>query len=135
MVDSQGAKAYAYLNVTVNPLPKVSISVSSSTTDTGLPVVISGIVSGGTGPFNYSISISSIGILDYSNSLDYEFPAGQYNITITVYDSVGNKAQASISIIVNNLKISKYRCKYNRCLQCNNFRRNSAICKSFMVYQ
>ena len=42
--DSQGAKAYAYLNVTVNPLPKVSISVSSSTTDTGLPVVIFGIL-------------------------------------------------------------------------------------------
>ncbi|WMT52301.1 MAG: PKD domain-containing protein [Ferroplasma sp.] len=112
IVDSQGAKAYTYLNVTVNPLPKVSISVSSSTTDTGLPVAISGIVSGGTGPFNYSISVSSIGIVGYSSSLDYEFPSGQYNITITVYDADGNSAHASISIIVNSLPSVSITSKY-----------------------
>ena len=75
-------------------------------------MAISGIVSGGTGPYNYSISVSSIGIVGYSSSLDYEFPSGQYNITITVYDADGNSAHASISIIVNSLPSVSITSKY-----------------------
>ena len=61
IVDSQGAKAYAYMNVTVNEKPSISVSLSKTTTDTGIPVDISGIVSGGTGPFNVTVSVSGIG--------------------------------------------------------------------------
>ena len=112
IVDSQGAKAYAYLNVSVNPKPTISISLSKTTADTGIPVDISAIVSGGTGPFNYTVSVSGIGIIGYSNSMYYEFSPGDYNVTVTVYDSLGNHASAIVSIVVHPLPSVSIHAKY-----------------------
>ena len=112
IIDSQGAKAYAYMNITVNDKPSISISLSKTTTDSGIPVEISAIVSGGTGPFNYTISVSGIGIIGYSNSMYYEFSSGDYNVTVTVYDSLGNRASASISIVVNSYPSVLIHAKY-----------------------
>ena len=113
IIDSQGAKAYAYLNVTVNEKPSVSISVSKTTADAGIPVDISAEVSGGTGPFNYTISVSGIGIIGYSNSMYYEFSPGTYTVKVTVYDAEGNSASASISVVINGLPTVSIHSRYS----------------------
>ena len=63
IVDSQGSRAYAYLNVQVEPKPSVKISESISATDVGIPVHFSSSVAGGTPFFNYTWSVSGIGIV------------------------------------------------------------------------
>ncbi|KPV45767.1 hypothetical protein SE19_08285, partial [Acidiplasma aeolicum] len=72
----------------------------------------SAIISGGTGPYNYTISVSGIGIIGYSNSMDYEFSPGDFNISVSVYDSLGNHASATVSIIVHNLPSVSVHAKY-----------------------
>ncbi|MBX8640937.1 MAG: PKD domain-containing protein, partial [Thermoplasmata archaeon] len=104
IVDSQGSRAYAYLDITVDQLPSVTVTESRSATDAGIPVYFNASVSGGTPFFNYTWSISGIGFVGYQQSLVYAFSsAGYYNITVKISDGSGNSASASIEIRINAL--------------------------------
>ncbi len=102
--DSQGSKAYAYLNVQVEPKPSVKISETISATDVGVPVHFSSAVAGGTPFFNYTWSVSGIGVVGYEANLTYIFSQpGSYNVSLYVSDGSGNSASSSIGIRVNPL--------------------------------
>ena len=114
IIDSEGVKAHAYLNVTVNPLPKVSVSASASHTDIGNPIEFSSSVAGGTRPYNYTWDISSLGYVGYQESLTYEFSSpGTYNVSVIVYDSSGNKATSEISIVITSPPSVSIHSKYS----------------------
>jgi PKD repeat protein len=102
--DSQGSKAYAYLNVQVEPKPSVKISETISATDVGIPVHFSSAVAGGTPFFNYTWSVSGIGIVGYEANLTYIFSQpGSYNVSLYISDGSGNSASSSIGIRINTL--------------------------------
>ncbi|MBX8640828.1 MAG: PKD domain-containing protein [Thermoplasmata archaeon] len=104
IMDSQGSKAYAYLDITVEPLPLVTVSESRSTTDVGIPVYFNATTSGGTPFYNYTWSISGIGYVGYQQDMVYTFSlAGYYNVSVKVSDGSGNVAEASIEIRINAL--------------------------------
>ena len=112
--DSQGSKAYAYLNVTVQPLPKITISESIRSTDVGIPVIFNSSVSGGSPFYNYSWSIAGYGYVGYQQDLTYNFPSpGEYNVTVSVTDGSGNRASASMGIRVNGLPSVSIYPKYS----------------------
>jgi PKD repeat protein len=112
--DSQGAKTYAYLNVTVEPLPRVRISESLNATDVGIPVQFSSLISGGSPFFNFTWSISGIGIVGYQASLTYIFSQpGSYNVSLTVSDGSGNSASSSIGIRINPLPEATIHAQYS----------------------
>lgn len=112
--DSQGSKAYAYLNVTVQPLPKVRISESLSSTDVGIPVQFRSSISGGSPFFNYTWSITGIGIVGYQANLTYIFSQpGSYNASLTISDGSGNSASSSIGIRINPLPSVRIDAQYS----------------------
>ena len=111
--DSQGSKAYAYLDVQVEPLPRVKISESLNSTDVGIPVQFRSSISGGSPFFNYSWYISGIGIVGYQASLTYIFSQpGSYNVSLTVSDGSGNSASSSIGIRINPLPEATIHAQY-----------------------
>ncbi len=102
--DSQGSKAYAYLNVTVEPLPVIAVTESLSATDVGIPVTFNSSVSGGSPFFNYSWSIAGYGYVGFQRDLTYIFSSpGDYNVTASVTDGPGNRASVSVEIKVNSI--------------------------------
>ena len=114
IVDSQGAKAYAYMNVTIEPIPKVEISESLNSTDVGIPVQFTSSISGGSPFFNYSWSVSGIGIVGYQFSLTYIFSQpGYYNVSLYVSDGSGNSASSSIGIRINLLPHVRIDARYS----------------------
>ena len=101
--DSQGARAEAYLDISVVPTPKVSISLSKIVTDVGIPVRFNSSVSGGDPFFNYSWTVSGIGFVGYQQDMEYSFSqAGNYTVSVTVYDGSGNSATSSLNVRINN---------------------------------
>ena len=114
IVDTQGSKAYAYLNVQVEQKPSVKISESISTTDVGIPVRFTSSVTGGTPFFNYTWSVSGIGIVGYQASLTYIFSQpGSYNVSLSVTDGSGNSASSSIGIRINSLPQARISPEYS----------------------
>ncbi len=101
--DSQGAKAETFLDISVVPLPRVAVQLSRSITDAGIPVDFNSSVTGGEPFYNFSWSISGIGFVGYQQDIHYTFAqAGNYTVTVTVYDGSGNSASNSLSIEVHN---------------------------------
>ncbi len=101
--DSQGARAEAYLDISVVPTPKVSISLSKIVTDVGIPVRFNSSVSGGDPFFNYSWTVSGIGFVGYQQDMEYSFSqAGNYTVSVTIYDGSGNSAASSLNVRIND---------------------------------
>ncbi len=112
--DSQGSKAYAYLNITVEPLPKIEVSESMNSTDVGVPVEFRSSIAGGSPFFNYSWSVSGYGYVGFQRSLTYIFSKpGVYNVTVSVIDGSGNGASSSVSITINPLPQVKIDAEYS----------------------
>ncbi|PYB68294.1 hypothetical protein DMB44_04415 [Thermoplasma sp. Kam2015] len=112
--DSQGSKAYAYLDVQVEPKPSVKASESISSTDVGIPVRFTSSLTGGTPFFNYTWSVSGIGIVWYQASLTYIFSQpGSYNVSLSVTDGSGNRASSSIGIRINPLPHARILPEYS----------------------
>ena len=112
--DSQGSKAYAYLDVQVEPKPSVKVSESISATDVGIPVQFKSSVTGGTPFFNYTWSVSGIGIVGYQANLTYIFSQpGSYNVTLSISDGSGNSATSSIGIRINSLPQARISPEYS----------------------
>ena len=102
--DSQGSKAYAYLNITVENLPKIALTESKQATDVGIPIYFNSSISGGTPFFNYTWTISGIGFVGYQENLEYSFSSpGKYNVTLQIYDGSGNSASSSIEITISSI--------------------------------
>jgi PKD repeat protein len=99
--DSAAAGVKRFGNVTVNPLPAASASASAAATDVGIPVGMSGTVSGGTAPLAYAWNFG-----DESSSTalrpnhTYGRP-GKFTVTFTATDPYAPPSSASIVIIVN----------------------------------
>ena len=123
ITDSLGMKTYAYETITVNPEIRIT-GGSNIITTTGIQIssdtftaqfgTASG--SGGTGNYTFAISGDSTTIfaVDTSNyvssatpSIKFRFkvlasaPAGIYNETVTITDSVGESATVAIQVTVN----------------------------------
>lgn len=114
IIDSQGSKAYAYLNVTVEPKPVISISSSTDSTDVGNSISFTSSVSGGSPFFNYTWRISSLGFVGYQQDLTYEFSnSGTYNVTVQITDGSGNTASASITITIHSLPNVSIKAEYS----------------------
>lgn len=114
IVDSQGDKAHAYLNVTVEPKPTITISSSSDATDVGNAISFSSSLSGGSPFYNYTWRISSLGFVGYQKDLTYQFSTpGTYNVTVEVTDGAGNTATASITITIHSLPNVSIKSQYS----------------------
>ncbi len=114
IVDSQGDKAHAYLNVTVEPKPTITISSSSDATDVGNVISFSSSLSGGSPFYNYTWRISSLGFVGYQKDLTYQFSTpGTYNVTVEVTDGAGNTATASITITIHSLPNVSIKSQYS----------------------
>lgn len=114
IVDSQGDKAHAYLNVTVEPKPTITISSSSDATDVGNAISFSSSLSGGSPFYNYTWRISSLGFVGYQKDLTYQFSTpGTYNVTVEVTDGAGNTATASITITIHSLPNVSIKAQYS----------------------
>jgi len=110
--DSQGSKAYAYMNVTVQPLPTVKITESISEADAGMPVYFNSSITGGTPFFNYTWTLSGVGFVGYQQDLVYSFSPGTYNVTVRVSDGSGNSASASIEIRIAQIPEVSIQAQY-----------------------
>ena len=112
--DGQGVKAYAYLNVTANPLPEITIIESYSSVDEGIPVDFSTRISNGTPYYNYTWSIKSIGYVGYQSNLTYIFSSpGTYTVIASITDQPGNTATSSITIVVASLPVVSISVEYH----------------------
>ncbi len=98
--DSVGASGTASTVVTVNALPKVTVSASSPSVPAGTSVTFSPSLTGGTGPDTYAWNFTD------GNYAGSAFPthafatAGTYLVNLTVTDTVGAKAYATVSVDV-----------------------------------
>ncbi|MHB1811824.1 MAG: PKD domain-containing protein [Thermoplasmataceae archaeon] len=102
--DSQGAKADAYMNVTVENLPSLIITESTSVTDVGIPVSFNSSIIGGSPLFNYTWSIAGLGIIGFQNHLQYVFTShGHFNVSLSIVDGSENTASRTIEITINSL--------------------------------
>ncbi len=114
IIDADGAKAKAYMDISVNPLPSISISSSVDTTDIGTSIVFSSSISGGSPFYNYTWRISSLGFVGYQSSLTYDFTSpGTYNVTVEITDGSGNSASASMTVIIHRLPAPKIKAEYS----------------------
>jgi PKD repeat protein len=89
--DSRGESIRLQSSITVRQNPSVYIVPSTNETDVGMPIQFRGILSGGTGPYNYIWLISG---KTYNNvSLAYVFESpGKYVVQLTITDVFGREA-------------------------------------------
>ena len=99
--DSRGESIVLRSTITVRANPSVYIVAPTNTTDANVPIQFRGILSGGTGPYNYSWLI---GGHSYSNAtLTHSFStAGSYDVQLTVTDAFGRETISSINETVHS---------------------------------
>ncbi|MGP6220976.1 PKD domain-containing protein, partial [Caldiplasma sukawensis] len=97
--DTAGESIKLSTSIDVRANPMVSITTPTNETDANVPIHFRGILSGGTGPYSYSWLVAG---MTYSNAtFTHAFTsAGTYSVQLTVTDSFGREAIASISITV-----------------------------------
>ena len=94
--DTSGESVRLATSVVVERPLNLLISPSSNSTDAHVQVQFRGILSGGTGPYNYSWLIG--GQIYYSSTLNHAFTSpGSYSVKLTVSDTFGMQVQASFN--------------------------------------
>jgi PKD repeat protein len=99
--DYFGAEFSAEVNVTVNPLPEAQIISGPTTRDVGVAAAYVGSVTGGTGPYTYSWLAAGIQYSGADVTVSFATP-GDYTVQLTVEDTFGHDATASLSVTVNS---------------------------------
>ena len=96
--DSVGATISRIVMIHVNPSPGVTIRLSREVTDVGVPIELSYNVTGGTPPYRVTIYVNGT---PYSNTSLTLTQPGTYSVQVIVTDSVGGKAVAQQTVVVN----------------------------------
>lgn len=97
--DFVGANSSASVSVQVNAAPTVAISSSANAT-AGSPVGLAAVVAGGTGPFTYAWTLGDSSTSTAAFVSHVYANAGTYAVNVTITDSLGATAHATVSLVV-----------------------------------
>ncbi len=101
--DWLGSNVTASTVVVVNPdVNVVAVVASATSVDTGTDVVMAANVTGGTGPFTYVWTFGDGTIVSEATPIHNWTKSGTFNVTVTVYDSVGSHAMGTLAVKVSN---------------------------------
>lgn len=100
VVDGVGHSVTQSLIVTVNPAPTASASATPSPATAGSEVALVGTFGGGTGPYTFAWSLGDVNTSAASSLGHVYAKAGNYSVSFTVTDALGQTATQTFTLSV-----------------------------------
>ncbi|HYM39833.1 MAG TPA: PKD domain-containing protein, partial [Thermoplasmata archaeon] len=106
ITDAAGVSSSRVIPVLVNPVPQVTASASTTAPVTGQSVDFTGLVGGGTNPFNFTWTFGDGSTASAQNTSHAFGSAGTYKVTFRVIDRVGMPAATTFTLVVSESSVT-----------------------------